>query len=337
MKDQILVPLDGSELAESILPNALSVAHITGSSLVLLHAMPSLSVAETMTGMFPVTPSVWESWEEEAKLAQDYVVSIAKRLTKTGLTVQTEVVEGEAAKVIVNYAKDHPSVRMIAMATHGRSGLGRLILGSVADRVLHTSPAPVLLVRTKGQSHADQLELAGSAPAPYKKILVPLDSSLLAEQALEHAVSLAKTEDTTLLLVTVLPNPQERIGLSDDYAPLWLEEVQKSETNRLRDYILSVAQKLRRRGLKAQTETPTGNPAAAVLRTAMKQQVDLIVMTTHGRSGFERLWLGSVATNIVHQSNCPILLVRVTEQVPQQQPDRQLAPEQPNLEQGIAH
>jgi nucleotide-binding universal stress UspA family protein len=262
-------------------------------------------------------------------VAQNYVVEIATRLANAGFTTQTEVVQGEAATAIVNYSKEHPSVRMIAMATHGRSGLGRLILGSVADRVLHTSPAPVLLVRTTGYTDTN-IERAGSAPTPYKTILVPLDSSLLAEQALEHALDLATTEDTTILLVTVLPNPQQRIGLSDTFAPLWLEEVQKSEANRLQDYLLATAQKLRRRGLKVQTETPTGNPAAAIIRTATKRHADMIVMTTHGRSGFQRLWLGSVATSIVHQSTCPLLLVRSTEQSAQEQ-------EQANTEREIAH
>ena len=77
------------------------------------------------------------------------------------------------------------------------------------------------------------------------------------------------------------------------------------ESNRLKTYLLGVAQKLRNRGLKAQTETPTGTPAATVLHTALKSQADLIVMTTHGRSGLQRLWLGSVAANIVHQSTVP--------------------------------
>jgi nucleotide-binding universal stress UspA family protein len=184
-------------------------------------------------------------------------------------------------------------------------------------------------VRTTGYTDTN-IERAGSAPTPYKTILVPLDSSLLAEQALEHALDLATTEDTTILLVTVLPNPQQRIGLSDTFAPLWLEEVQKSEANRLKDYLLATAQKLRRRGLKVQTETPTGNPAAAIIRTATKRHADMIVMTTHGRSGFQRLWLGSVATSIVHQSTCPLLLVRSTEQSAQEQ-------EQANTEREIAH
>ena len=81
-----------------------------------------------------------------------------------------------------------------------------------------------------------------------------------------------------------------------------------------------------------QTETPTGNPAAAIIRTALKRHADLIVMTTHGRSGFQRLWLGSVATSIVHQSTCPVLLVRSTEQSAQEQEQAQ-----PNIEQEIAH
>lgn len=337
MKDQILVPLDGSELAERVLPTAISFAHITGSSVVLLHAMSTLSVAETIGGIFPATPSVWENWDDEARSAQTYLEGIANKLIALKLTVQTVVVEGQAATAIVKYAKDHPSVRLIAMATHGRSGLGRLVLGSVADRVLHLSPVPTLLVRIAGPGHHDTLVLdqTDAVRVNYRTILVPLDSSRLAEQALGHAVGLASKMDTTLLLVTALPVAQEGASLSDEYVPVLLEEVQRSESNRLKTYLLGVAQKLRNRGLKVETETPTGTPATAVLRSALKTQTDLIVMTTHGRSGLERLWLGSVAASIVHQSTCPVLLIRANELETQEQPVFELPVEQPTLEEGV--
>jgi nucleotide-binding universal stress UspA family protein len=335
MNNQILVPLDGSELAERVLPTAISFAHITGSSIVLLHAMSTVSVSETIGGIFPATPSVWENWDDETRSAQGYVRSIARQLTGMKLAVQTEVVEGQAATAIVRYAKEHPSVRLIAMATHGRSGLGRLVLGSIADRVLHLSPVPTLLVRIAGHHGAVALEQTDAVRISYKTILVPLDSSRLAEQALGHAVELASKMDTTLLLVTALPNGQEGASISDEYAPPLLEEVQRSESNRLKTYLLGVAQKLRNRGLKVQTETPTGTPPAAVLRTAQKSEADLIVMTTHGRSGLQRLWLGSVAANIVHQSSCPVLLIRANELETHEQSVLDLHVEQPTLEEGV--
>jgi nucleotide-binding universal stress UspA family protein len=335
MKDQILVPLDGSELAERVLPTAISFAHITGSSIVLLHAMSTLSVSETIGGIFPATPSVWDNWDDETRSAQSYLDSIAKQLTGLKLTVQTEVVEGQAATAIVKYAREHSPVRLIAMATHGRNGLGRLVLGSVADRVLHLSPVPMLLVRIAGHHDTVTLEQTDAVRITYKTILVPLDSSRLAEQALGHAVSLASKMDTTLLLVTALPNAQGGASISDEYAPPLLEEVQRSESNRLKTYLLGVAQKLRNRGLKVQTETPTGAPAAAVLHTALKTRTDLIVMTTHGRSGLQRLWLGSVAANIVHQSTCPVLLIRADELGTQEQPFTDIPVEQPTLEEGV--
>ncbi|MEP6775987.1 MAG: universal stress protein, partial [Chloroflexota bacterium] len=277
MKDQILVPLDGSELAERVLPTAISFAHITGSSIVLLHAMATLSVSETIGGIFPATPSVWENWDDETRSTQSYLEGIARKLTGMKLVVRTEVVEGQAATAIVKYAKEHRSVRLIAMATHGRSGLGRLVLGSVADRVLHSSPVPMLLVRVAGHHDTAALEQTDAIRIAYKTILVPLDSSRLAEQALGHAVGLASKMDTTILLVTALANAQESASISDEYAPLLLEEVQRSESNRLKTYLVGVAQKLRNRGLKVQVETPTGTPAAAVLRTAQITLADLIV------------------------------------------------------------
>jgi nucleotide-binding universal stress UspA family protein len=335
MKNQILVPLDGSELAEGVLPDAVSMAHITGSSLVLLSAISTFSVADTMSAIFPVAPTAWDDWEDEVKQAHSYLASVAQRLARARLQVQTEVVDGQAAPSIVKYAEEHSSVRMIAMATHGRSGLGRLILGSVADEVLRLSPVPLLLVRTNTHHGPITLPHNDAVRASYKTILVPLDSSALAEQALDHASSLASTPESSLLLVTILPTSRSTMPISDEYAPLWLEEVQRSETTRLKTYLFGIAQKLRNKGLRVRLETPTGTPAAELLRAAQAARADLIVMTTHGRSGLQRLWLGSVATSIVHQSTCPVLLIRASERDAHEQLAADLSAEQPSLEQGL--
>ncbi len=155
MYQRILVALDGSELAESVLPHVEALASKFGSSVVALQAIvPAETImAETATGLtgMPATgPAVDPTpiIEAERRIAAEYLAGVSGRLRGAGLTVETEIAEGNAPDAIVEAARAHRA-DLIAMTTHGRSGLGRLVFGSVAEGVLHHAPCPVLLVRTR--------------------------------------------------------------------------------------------------------------------------------------------------------------------------------------------
>ena len=151
MYERILVALDGSELAERILPHVEALGRALGSTLIVLRATtaPATIVAELNSGaMLPAAGIIDPEplIDAERKEVDDYLTTIAKRLRGSGLTVQTERPDGPAAAAILQSA-DELGVDLIAMTTHGRTGLGRLVFGSVAGAVLHTSNRPVLLVR----------------------------------------------------------------------------------------------------------------------------------------------------------------------------------------------
>lgn len=147
MKKQILVPLDGSGLAEMALPHAVRLAQATSNELTLLQVVPPFVLYDPMgVGAVP-SPATWDAWEDEPARAREYLRGLADALSKQGVSTDTIVLEGDPAGTIVEYTKQHPEVQMIAMATHGRSGIRRWIMGSVAERVLHSSPVPLLLVR----------------------------------------------------------------------------------------------------------------------------------------------------------------------------------------------
>jgi nucleotide-binding universal stress UspA family protein len=306
MQQHILVPLDGSPLAETVLPHALRLAEATHRGLILLRVVPPPVLADPLAGAIPTTAGAYDAWEADAVAARNYLAGIVARLAAVEVPVQAEVLEGEPAATIVSYALERPDGLVIAMATHGRSGLGRWVFGSVAERVLHTTPVPLLLTRPAPGSKSGQEVLA----APYRNILVPLDGSDLAEQALKPAQQLAAAFDATLLLTAVVPVRDDRGAAALGVARPHLSPAQHEEKTRLDHYLKSVAAGLLAGGLRVETQVLYGHPAEAILRDSEYGDADLIVMATHGRSGWQQLWLGSVALKVVQGTRRPVLLVR---------------------------
>lgn len=318
MQREILVPLDGSKLAETALPHAAAVARARPGALTLLRTVPPLTLIEPVGGGVATSPSLWETWEKEPAVAREYLLQVANHLKEEGLEVQFKVIEGDPAQTIVHYALHNPSVKLIVMATHGRSGLSRWVFGSVAEKVLHGSSVPLLLVHS-----SEAGEQAPISPTHhYETILVPLDGSLFAEQALDEAQEMAESTGATLVLVSVLASPDVWQSAYEVPSPIWLEEEEEIEASKLNNYLFKTAERLRKNGLRVTTHLSHGSPAEEILRHAEHSHADLIAMATHGRSGLQRLWLGSVALKVVQGARLPVLLVRARERVEQQLLDK---------------
>ena len=152
MYSRILVPLDGSPLAEAALPHAVALAWRFDTSLILLQVLSSGSVAavaDPIAGSSPDASLTMEVMEAERRTAQDYLEKTSRRIALDGVRVEWEVAQGSPAQEIARTAQQR-QVDLIVMSTHGRSGLGRLVFGSVADRLLRECTLPVLLIRPKG-------------------------------------------------------------------------------------------------------------------------------------------------------------------------------------------
>jgi nucleotide-binding universal stress UspA family protein len=300
MQPQILVPLDGSALAETILPHATELARATGSRLTLLQAVPPPVLVEPMMGAIPPPTITYGVWETENAAARTYLAATARTLEAQHLPVETIVSNGDPATEIVDWAAQDPPNRRIAMATHGRSGLGRWVFGSVAEKVLHAAPVPLLLVRVPPDPTPP------AAARHYQPQLIPLDGSALAERALDQAVPLAQATGATLWLVAVVP--------SSDMAELtefsWVPPGEDAARAHMTAYLTQAAQGLQATGVPVHTEVLAGHPAQGILHQADAVTADLIVMSTHGRGGLRRLWLGSVALKVVQSAQHPVLLVR---------------------------
>jgi nucleotide-binding universal stress UspA family protein len=287
---RLLVPLDGSEAAQAALPYALALA-TPGAELILLTVVPEDEAAASGDPA-AATP------EDQARAALELV---AKGVRQSGHAVRIEVAVGDPTARIVDTAADM-NATMIVMTSHGRGALGRLIFGSVADGVSRTADVPVMIVR------AGKVE---PGPVGITRLLVPLDGSPRAEESLPVATAISRRLGTPLVLVQVI-NPAALLtpasGIGGQIVPPDVYDETAGQMERdAHDYLDGVARRLRQEGLPVVTQVLTGSATGAIMNaTALG---DVIVLTSHGRSGVERWLLGSVAEQLVREAPAPVILV----------------------------
>lgn len=269
---RLLVPLDGSARAEAALPYAHAVAWATGAEVALLMAVP-LAGAHGLT----------------AAEAATYLDARAAPLRDAGVRVSSRVLDGDPADVILEQA-EWLDAAAVVMATHGRGGVQRLMAGSVAARVLGEARRPLLLVRP----------LAHRGPAGIARIVVPLDGSPLAEAALAPAVELAAAAQATLTLLRVEPAGHGHAESSS------VERNPRLVADGL--YLAEVRARLPEQ-LRIEAMVLHGVPSTVLPEVLAGEGVDLVAMSTHGRSGLRRAVLGSVADKVV-RAGVPVLLIR---------------------------
>jgi nucleotide-binding universal stress UspA family protein len=310
---QILVPLDGSPLAEMALPHAIALARATSSRVVLMRAVPPFELPLSSIG--PIGPMYYESteveelYDEQPELARHYLQGVVQRLASMKLHVEALVTNGTPEEVIVQYAQEHPEVLVIAMSTHGRSGVGRWLFGSVAEKVLHSSPVPVLLVRPGAQ--IEEKRILDSAAIPlYKTLLVSLDGSLFAEQALDQAQPLARALDARVVLLSVVSTPLDLKLVKRGATADWSAMPRSTPAVQMVEYLDGMIQKLATASVTAQAQVTYGDRVDEILNAARFADADLIVMATHSNGGWGHLTAGSVAMSVAQMAPIPLLLVR---------------------------
>ncbi len=240
-----------------VIAHALTIAAATQSRIRLLRVVPPLNPIQPIGIGFTPSPSVWEAWAEEPDLARRYLRGLEDILNKRGVGADTVVLEGDPASSIVEYAKEHPEVAMIAMLTHGRGGISRWLLGSVAERVLYSSPVPLLLVHAK-ETNTLVSDATQFREHPYRTILVPLDGSCLAEQALERAQALATQLSAMLQLVSVISPLENWEVVAAASMPVWVENAEQEQTQSVTTYLQTVTERLHAQGLQVQQEVAYG-------------------------------------------------------------------------------
>jgi nucleotide-binding universal stress UspA family protein len=293
---RILVGLDGSPLAETILPTLRDLARRTDAQVVLLHVVHIPKTVPTEAGI-----ALDEIVTQEQREAASYLRRLARELDAGGLTVRTAVVIGETAPEIVRFA-ERENIDLVALATHGRSGMQRWLHGSVADAVLHTITRPLLLLRPS---------LEAAAPATIRRLVVALDGSPLAEHALSPARDLARALAVPLVLLHVVDFLQPAFA-ADPYGGANYQQLLTMVEAGAASYLGEVAARERAHGLTVETVQVTGAPAEVIAHYVRAHPDSLLVLGTHGRSGWRAAVIGSVARRVVLLAGGPVLLVRAT-------------------------
>lgn len=299
MYKRILVPLDGSKTAEAVLPYARLLA---GDLNIPVELLTVVDVVDIGTHI----PS--EHFMDLDRLIQDQVVqheeylnNVAQsfRSTKVNCTVQ----KGIAGGSIINQAGADKGT-LIAMATHGRSGFRRWLLGSIAEKVLRAANNPLLLVRAQDKAVTDGKVALDSA-------IVPLDGSELAESILPPVIDLVKATRLALRIMRCY-SVADMVSSYEDYG-VGLEALRTRSKNEATRYLDAKEKELKTLGLSEVVSfTSEGEPAEAIIDAAKRAPNSLIAMCTHGRSGVSRWMLGSVTEKVVRHSGNPVLVLRAT-------------------------
>ena len=294
MFSPIVVPLDGSVLAERALTLARELALYTPAELRLVR----VAVAERM--LVPAEPSFGvlypdQSLAEARKEANHYLATLRAAYAAEDLSVRVEVREGDVASAVVNAAQQ-AQARLIVMSSHGYSGVERWLLGSVAEKVLKAAPCPVWVVRTA---------------TPPQHVLITLDGSRLAEEVVAPAVHVARCFGARITLLRVVAE----VGSADIKA---LDDCERGMGRRMveemveeaADYLTRLADRVGDEPLALQTAVRAGPAAETILDYAKRHEVDLVAITTHGRTGLRRWLYGSVTHKVLDQLPVSLLVAR---------------------------
>jgi nucleotide-binding universal stress UspA family protein len=300
MLSRILVPLDGSSLAERALPCARMLARGLGAELALFRAIALPPDFEEILSVVDLEPE--RPLAQLAADADDYLCRVGSRLEEDGLCVQKVVQLGRAAEAIVDYA-EKVGIQLTVMATHGHSGVSRWRHGSVAERVLQSASVPVLIVCS-----TESEGMTPHRPMACHRVLVPLDGSSVAEQVLPTVTTVAQALDAELVLLRV-PIAQVSGSLMGEWC-MPLEGTFDTANHIAESYLERLAERLRADGVRVFTTTRMGAVANVIIEYAEANQIDLIAMCTHGRTGLARWALGSVADRVLRARCLPLLLVR---------------------------
>ncbi len=295
MYTKILVPLDGSERSERVLPPARSIVEALNIDVELLQVTdPNVVTAFSDPEHERYADQVGSSIRNNSI---NYLERIANSFPDpTTVTCSAEL--GNAAEVIADKAAVHPGT-IIAMSTHGRSGVQRWLLGSTADKVLHAAHNPLLLVRATDDTVLNETTML-------KRIVVPLDGSQLAELTLPHVVELAKNLGLEVVLVRVFD------PLSQGHIP-YVERVGEKMRVEAKAYLELKVRGLESEGLKEVSYLLLqGNAATKIVDITQATHDNLVAICTHCRFGIGRWVLGSVTDRVVRYSGNPVLVIRAS-------------------------
>jgi nucleotide-binding universal stress UspA family protein len=296
MYEKLLVPLDGSQLSEVALPYAEELAGRLGSRVDLLWVSETTNIVDQHNSQFYL--------KNKADAIKEIIKLFAKESDRSQEPQVINVLDtGHPAEKIIEYAEKE-DVGMVIMSTHGRSGVLRWTLGSVADKVVRGTRKPVMLIRAKNaRSDIHDKKLL-------KKMLIPLDGSPEGDTVIPYVAELAGRLKAEVTLLQVLPIGYQVIATGDYIA--YTDRQIESDKASAKKYLGNAETWLKKNNVDVKTiiKLKNGNAAEEIIAFADEIKADVVIMATHGRSGVGRWVLGSIAERVLHDGNTPIMLVR---------------------------
>jgi nucleotide-binding universal stress UspA family protein len=290
--DRVLVPTDGSACARAGVRHGVRIAKGVGAT---VHAVHVVNVGSGLPSLELPNSS---GTDEQRAAGQESIDEVAEYGEEAGVDVVTELVDGRPAAALQDYLAD-TDIDFVAMGTRGRSNIERHLLGSVTQRLVRTSPVPVMTVGT---------EAAPDTPADwgYNDLLLPTRGGDGAQLAIDHAVSLAARFDATLHVLYVV-DIRSQAAKHDAYELDSLTDMLRSTVT---DEVINRASEA---GVDARAVVQQGSPHSAIQRYVDKHGVDIVVMGTHGRGRVERFLLGSITERTIRTTDVPVVTVRLDE------------------------
>lgn len=299
MFDPILIPLDGSLLAECVLPHASAIARAFNSRVMLLRALDRNQAAEKAQ-LFDLL-----NWQINKTGAKMYLEKTSARLQKSGLRVEVTVLEGLVAESITDFAQSQ-GMKLIILSSHGRSGLSQWGLSSVTQKIIFSAPTSVLIIRAHQPTASDLDERL------YTQIMVPLDGSRRAENVLPMVTALARFHQSRIHLVHIVRAPEmaRQMPLAREDVDLSNRIIARNREEAIR-YLDQVRLHSPLEGIDVETHLLTGDNAASALHEfADQEHIDLVVLSAHGYSGNNRWPYGSMVNNFILYSKVPLIIVQ---------------------------
>ena len=298
MFKHILVPIDGSPLSEAALPAAAFLADKLRARVTLMHVVER-NAPDAVHGQ----PHLQHPQEAERYLRETAKRAFSKK-TQVDCHVHTNEVDDVAASIVAH--AEELVHDLVIMCSHGRGAALHLFLGSIAQSVIARGTQPVLITHPDPQ---------GNPPAfACRHILVPMDDNPEHAQALPVSKDLARACGATLHLAAVIPdlaNLAAGKAVASRLLPGTTKRLLDLATQDAERYFKEIEAGLRQEGFEASAHVLRGDPASVIVEAAVAAQIDMIVLGTHGKTGMDAFWAGSVAHRIVSQSRIPLLLIPV--------------------------
>jgi nucleotide-binding universal stress UspA family protein len=297
MISHILAPLDGSALAECVLPHVAAISAAEKSRVTLLYVLePDRGPGHAIDML---------DWNLQKREAKAYLDAIAARLEKETASISTAILEGTPAESVIDYSRDH-DVDLIALSSHGRSGLSGWNVSSVVQKIILRSYRSTLLVPAYRAAAGEGTLLR------YQRIFVGLDSSTRAEYMLPFAVGLAQFHKAKLLVGMVVRRPEmiQRLPLTEEESSL-VEQVDERNRQVGERYLDQLHSQITLQGVEVETRLLIhDNVTSALHDLVAHENADLVLLVAHGQSGEDRWPYGSIATSFIAYGSTPLVIIQ---------------------------